>query len=82
MDIAITYYYGASYITDAYIVSITIPNTVLALISTGINTSYIPIYSDKKEIRAGCNDFTNYMINLLIIFVQHYVLLSYSLQNQ
>lgn len=70
MDIAITYYYGASYITDAYIVSITIPNTVLALISTGINTSYIPIYSDieKKYGPDKCNDFTNYMINLLVIF--------------
>ena len=69
-DIALTYYYGASYITDAYIISLTIPNTVLALLSTTINTSYIPIYSEINKIHGhnGCNTFTNQIVNLVLIF--------------
>jgi putative peptidoglycan lipid II flippase len=69
-DIALTYYYGASYITDAYFVSLTIPSSVLALISTTINTSYIPIYSEINKVHGydECNNFTNQIANLILIF--------------
>ena len=69
-DIALTYYYGASYITDAYIISLSIPSTVLALLSTTINTSYIPIYSEISKLHGHdeCNTFTNQIVNLVLIF--------------
>lgn len=50
-DIALSYYYGASYISDAYIISTTIPGTIFAIIGAGIATNYIPIFTEiKKEV--------------------------------
>lgn len=68
-DIILSYFYGASYITDAYLISQTIPLTIFAFIGTGIATSYIPILtqiiSEKGE--KGCNKFTNNVVNIGVL---------------
>lgn len=68
-DIILSYFYGASYITDAYLISQTIPLTIFAFIGTGVATSYIPIstqiVSEKGE--ESCNKFTNNVINIGIL---------------
>ncbi|NHC43597.1 murein biosynthesis integral membrane protein MurJ [Bacillus sp. MM2020_1] len=68
-EISLSYFYGASNISDAYIISVTIPMTIFGFIAAGISTSYIPIYS-KIEAEAGeikGIDFTNKLVNILII---------------
>jgi putative peptidoglycan lipid II flippase len=68
-DIVLSYYYGVSSITDAYLISLTIPNTVFAVIGTGIVTSFIPIYSslkkEKNDIEA--NKFTSNVVNFILL---------------
>ena len=68
-EITLSYYYGVSGITDAYLISLTIPSTIFAFIGIGLVTSYIPMYSsiikDKSEIVAS--RFTNNLISIIMI---------------
>lgn len=67
-DITLSYFYGASNITDAYLISLTIPNVIFGIIGTGIATGYIPMYS-KIEKFEGSNEgniYTNNLVNILL----------------
>ena len=44
-EITLSYFYGASNISDAYLISITIPAVIFSLVGTGMATTYIPLYS-------------------------------------
>lgn len=68
-DIALSYFYGASSITDAYLISITIPTVIFAFIGTGIATSFIPLYNIilKEKSVQFAGEFTNNIINFTIV---------------
>ncbi|HZG73361.1 MAG TPA: murein biosynthesis integral membrane protein MurJ [Chondromyces sp.] len=68
-DITLSYFYGASNITDAYLISITVPTIVFAFIGTGIATSYIPIYNNilKEKGVQPASVFTNNIINFTMV---------------
>ncbi|MGO1368552.1 murein biosynthesis integral membrane protein MurJ [Senegalia sp. (in: firmicutes)] len=76
-DITLSYFYGASSISDAYLISLTIPLTIFLFIGTGISTSYIPLFSDiEKEFgQIQANRFTNNLINLLLILCSLIIIL-------
>lgn len=66
-DIALSYFYGASNISDAYLISLTIPDVISSFIITGIATAFIPLYN---RIRAAdgeerVTEFTNNLVNTL-----------------
>jgi len=68
-DIILSYYYGASFISDVYLVSITIPTVLYAMINTGIVTGFVPVFT-KVEIEKGISRaklFTNHSLNLVLI---------------
>ena len=68
-EITLSYIYGASSISDAYIVSQTIPMFIFSFIGTGIATGYIPIYSKIRQCN-GVDEgerFTNNLVNALTI---------------
>jgi putative peptidoglycan lipid II flippase len=48
-EIVLSYVYGASAITDAYLISQTIPVVIFSFISAGIASGYIPIYSKIQQ---------------------------------
>lgn len=66
-DIVLSYYYGASYITDAYIISLTIPIVIFSFVSMGLSTSLIPSYTKikNKQGKQSADDF----LSRLIIFL-------------
>lgn len=68
-DITLSYFYGASNISDAYLISLTIPLSIFAFIGTGIATSYIPIYNlaEKENGIEKADRFTSNVINFTII---------------
>ena len=68
-DIVFSYYYGASYISDAYIISQTIPFTIFTLIGTAITTSFIPIYIriKKNQGKKSADIFTSTLINNIFV---------------
>jgi putative peptidoglycan lipid II flippase len=67
-EITLSYFYGASNISDAYLVSITIPNAIFGFVAVGIAAGYIPMYSNigKNDGEIEANKFTNNLINILL----------------
>lgn len=76
-DITLSYFYGASSISDAYLISMTIPTVIFGFVATGISTGYIPMYSriEEKEGEAKSKAFTNNLLNLLLVLATAVVIL-------
>ena len=68
-EIVLSYVYGASAITDAYLISQTIPLTIFSFISAGITTGYIPIYSkiQQNDGKLNADRFTSNLSNSLLL---------------
>ncbi len=68
-EITLSYFYGASNISDAYLISITIPAVIFSLVGAGMATSYIPLYSSIMEEKGetSADRFTNNIINFLLL---------------
>lgn len=68
-DMALSYFYGASKISDAYLISITIPTIIFAFVGTGIATGYIPMYHtvEKEKGTEAADHFTSTIINFVLI---------------
>lgn len=68
-DLILASYYGTTSITDAYLISISIPETVFAFIGAAIVTIFIPMYSEieKNEGRVVANRFLSNLLNISII---------------
>lgn len=68
-EVVLSFYYGASNISDAYIIALTIPAVIFAFIGKGISTAYIPMYSKINSdfgVREA-NAYTNNLVNALSI---------------
>ncbi|NLJ90256.1 MAG: murein biosynthesis integral membrane protein MurJ, partial [Clostridiales bacterium] len=68
-EIVLSYVYGASAITDAYLISQTIPLTMFSFISSGVATGFIPMYSriHKEDGQICANQFTSNLSNTLLL---------------
>ncbi|SIS39618.1 putative peptidoglycan lipid II flippase [Salimicrobium flavidum] len=68
-DVTLAYVFGASAVSDAYIIAITVPVVLFGVIATGISTGYIPIYSrlEEKKSPEAAKTFTNNLINALFV---------------
>lgn len=68
-EIVLSYFYGASALTDAYLISQTIPTQIFGLISAGFATGFVPMYSRilKEDGQLGANRYTNNLSNALLL---------------
>lgn len=68
-ELVLSYFYGASAISDAYLISQTIPVVIFNLIGVGITTSYIAMYSHilKEEGRLRADKYTSNLSNVLLL---------------
>lgn len=68
-EIALSYFYGASNISDAFLISLTIPSVIFSFIGTGLSTGYIPMYSkiEQKYGEREGNRYTNNLVNILLV---------------
>jgi putative peptidoglycan lipid II flippase len=68
-ELTLAYFYGASNISDAFLIALTIPITIFAFIGKSINTGYVPLYTKIDSSKnKGCADrFTNNLINISIL---------------
>ena len=62
-DVILSYQFGASNISDAYLVSLTIPGSIFAFIGIAIKAVYIPSYI-KTETNKGSNEANMYSYRL------------------
>ncbi|NLN42010.1 MAG: murein biosynthesis integral membrane protein MurJ [Clostridiales bacterium] len=68
-ELILSYFYGASNISDAYLISLTIPNVIFSLVGTSLYTGYVPIYSQIKQDhgKKKADRFTNNLTNAVLI---------------
>lgn len=76
-EIVLAHFYGASNISDAYIVATSIPTMVIGLIANGITTSYIPVYSGilNEKGKATADRYTSNLANIVLLFATILVIL-------
>lgn len=69
-EILLSYYFGASGISDAYLISQTIPGTIFQFVGTGLATSFIPVYMRVKgeKGREKADYFTNTVLTVVLVF--------------
>jgi putative peptidoglycan lipid II flippase len=76
-QLILAYYYGASSISDAYLISITIPNVIFGFIGAAIVAGFIPkYYHIFKKSEDEAESFTNNFYNILIVLTSIIVLVS------
>ncbi len=83
-DLVLAYFLGASYISDAYIISLTIPQTIFGLIGASISTTFIPLYTSIRK-QSGVNEankFTNNLIHLLLVVSTLIIALLFQFTNR
>lgn len=68
-ELVLTYFYGATEISDVYITSSTIPTILFASVGTALATTFIPLFYelDKNNGREESLKFTNNIFNIVII---------------
>lgn len=69
-DIVLSYFFGASNISDAYLISLTVPSVIFGLIGIGIVTAYIPMQSrvvEESGELAGSRYTSNFTNVILIV---------------
>ncbi|MFX0560697.1 murein biosynthesis integral membrane protein MurJ [Tepidibacillus infernus] len=83
-DITLSYFYGASNISDAYLISLTIPGVIFGFIGAGISTGYIPMYSkiEKQEGEREGNRYTNNLVNILLLIASVIVIIGLLFTDQ
>lgn len=69
-EMALSYFFGASEVTDAYLIAVTIPTVIFNFIGLGLSSSYIPMYNliKEKEGEERAFHFTNNFLNVLLFF--------------
>ncbi|HHU70139.1 MAG TPA: murein biosynthesis integral membrane protein MurJ [Thermoanaerobacterales bacterium] len=76
-DMAVGAVYGATSITDAYLVSLSIPSIVFGSAFAALSTTFIPMFVE-LTVQKGKDEaykFTNNLINILFVFMIVIVLL-------
>ncbi|MFL0199140.1 murein biosynthesis integral membrane protein MurJ [Exiguobacterium acetylicum] len=69
-EILIGQLYGVSAITDSFFISLTIPWTLFGVISTGLLSSYLPIYSSAYlKNKREAEFFTSTVINIVTFII-------------
>lgn len=67
-ELTLSYFYGASNISDAYLISITIPNVIFGFVATGLAAGFIPMYNSIANIdgEIEADRFTSNLVNTLV----------------
>ena len=60
-------YYGTSQISDIYVLSNTIPTSILGSVFMAVATAYMPLLAEKDK-EGHANKFTNQVITIMNIF--------------
>ncbi|MCT4633557.1 MAG: murein biosynthesis integral membrane protein MurJ [Firmicutes bacterium] len=68
-EMVLSYFYGASMVSDAFLIALTIPSVVTGFVITGLSTSYIPIFFEinEKHGRDNALYLTNNIINVYVV---------------
>lgn len=76
-EFLLSYFWGTSGVSDAFLISQTIPGTLFQFVGTGLTTCFIPIYYSVKNANGldAANVFTNKLTTLILFFSTILILL-------
>lgn len=82
-DITLSYFYGATATSDAYIISITITSVLFSLLVLGVSTAYIPMFKqiEYADGPAAASTFTNHLINAIVVLTTGILLIGFSFSH-
>lgn len=66
-EMMLSFYYGTSNITDAYLVALTIPGVLFSFFSIAISVSFIPVFSKIADDIERRNKFINNIFSILLL---------------
>lgn len=69
-ELILSYYFGATGISDAYLISQTIPGTIFQFVGTGLTTCFVPIYFKilRDKGKEKVDEFANKILSLVLLF--------------
>lgn len=69
-ELLLSYFFGASGVSDAYLISQTIPGTIFQFVGTGLTTCFIPAYYRviQEHDRDEGDLFTNKVLTMVLLF--------------
>lgn len=79
-EVTLSFFYGASNISDAYLISTTIPRVIFGFVTAGIVAGFIPMYGNifHKEGLKKAQMFTNNITNILLVLCTIIIFTSFS----
>lgn len=83
-EVFLSYFMGTSGISDAYLISLTIPGTIFQFVGTGLSTCFIPVYIRVMQSRGdeASKKFTDKILSLILLFTLATVILIIAFCNQ
>lgn len=75
-EVFLAYFYGASAVSDAYLIALTIPGVIFSFIGAALTIGYVPIFSVIRERGGDFNRFTNNLINIIFIISTFLIVLT------
>ena len=68
-EVILSFFFGASDISDAYLISQTIPSAIFSFFATGLSIGYIPLYTviEEEHGEKEANRFTSKLTTLLLV---------------
>lgn len=68
-ELILAYFFGAGSVSDAYLISQTIPGTLFQIIGIAISTCFVPVYMRIKmnDSKSECDGFVDRFITLIMI---------------
>lgn len=83
-ETTMSYYYGTSSVSDAYIISITIPSVLFGFIAAALSNVLIPVYTDNQaKVREDERfKFINNLVNITLIICIIIIILFYTIPEQ
>lgn len=66
-DVVLAYAYGATSISDAYLIALTIPGVAFSIVATSLATTFVPIYSRlESESKDRANKFASRLVVVVL----------------
>ena len=69
-EVILSYFFGATGISDAYLISQNIPGTIFQFVGTGLTTCFIPVFFQvlNKDGKKKADIFTNTLVTIVLLF--------------
>ncbi len=81
-EIFLSYYYGASSVSDAYLVSLTIPGVVFSFLGTALAIGFVPIYTRVIKCGEDVNIFVSNVINVFFAISTIIIILTFVFSDE